>query len=102
MQYAGPRMVRCRSMDGAMQVLGCANFRDGNTVMESRSTFGINQCYRLNMWATKVFIFEGTLSLIGSGHQLFIFCYWHFRSLIQIKEGSANIRNKMHFVLLSY
>ena len=48
---AGPRMVRCRSTDGAMQVPGCANFRDGNTVVESRSTFGKNQCYRLNMWA---------------------------------------------------
>ena len=48
---AGLQMVRCRSTDGAMQVSGCANFGDGNTVVESRNTFGKNQSYRLNMWA---------------------------------------------------
>ena len=48
---AGPRIVRCRSSDGAMQVPGCANFRNGNSVGESRNTFEKNQCYRLNVWA---------------------------------------------------
>ena len=33
---AGPRMVRCRSTDGARQVPGCANFIDGNTVVPER------------------------------------------------------------------
>ena len=35
---AGPRMVGCRSSDGAMQVPRCANFRNGNAVGESRIT----------------------------------------------------------------
>ena len=50
---AGPRMFCCRSLDVMMQVRGCydagPNFRDGNTVGESRSTFGENQCSRLNV-----------------------------------------------------
>ena len=48
---AGPRMVRCRSLDVAIQVLGCANFRNGNSVGERRNTFEKNRCYRLNVWA---------------------------------------------------
>ena len=44
--------------DVLMQVLGWCdagreyvNFRDRNTVGKSRSTFGENQCYRLNVWS---------------------------------------------------
>ena len=45
---AGPWMLGCMYADGVMRVLGCVNSRDGNTVRESRRTFGKNQCHRLN------------------------------------------------------
>ena len=40
-----------RSSDGAVQVPRRGNFRDGNAVGEGRSSFGKNECYRLNVWA---------------------------------------------------
>ena len=48
-------MVRCRFLDGAMQIPRCANFRNGKTTWESKSTFGKIQWYRLNMWAVNLF-----------------------------------------------
>ena len=47
---AGPRMLWCRSLNAVMQVHGCANFRDRNTVVESSSTLLKNQSNWLNMW----------------------------------------------------
>ena len=34
----GPRMLQCRFSDALIQVPGCANLRDGNTIGERRST----------------------------------------------------------------
>ena len=39
---AGPWMVWCRSLGGAMHVPECANCRNGKTVKESKSTLGKN------------------------------------------------------------